>query len=427
MMKESFLHFVWEFQYFEKKLLTDCFDEQVQIVHQGTKNYNSGPDFHDARIKIGDFFWSGNVEIHIKASDWYSHNHQQDKAYDNVILHVVWLNDQIVKRTDGTPIPTLELKNRIDPDLYEKYRQFINSPGTIPCGVDFNRISDIVKLSMLDRTLSERLQEKSAKVRSLLADNHGDWEETAYQLLALNMGFKLNSEPFLKLGQRLPLKILRKHADNEVQAEALLFGMAGLLDKEFKDEYPRTLKREFGFLAGKYQLKEKKLTGLEWKFMRIRPANFPSVRISEFAALILKNPSLFSVFKEVVNIKQLYNFLQVEQSTYWHTHYLFDRIAERKAIHLGKSAIENIAINTVAPLLACYAIEKDDQRYMDKSIELLESVSPEENRITKVWSDLGLHMASAFDTQAGIQLYNNYCRRKRCLECNLGVNLMNMG
>jgi hypothetical protein len=423
-MRENLLHFIWEFQYFLKNDLTTIEGEPVSVLYQGLLNTNAGPDFSNARIKIGSVEWFGHVEIHVKSSEWNSHSHQSDKAYDNVVLHVVWQHDKKAFRSDGTEIPVIELKNRIDHKLYDKYRDFINSSESIPCRFGLNRIPGIVKLSMLEKVLHERLQDKGEKVSAMLQQNNNDWEETAYQLLMQNFGFKLNNEPFLKLGKAIPYKVIRKHKHNLKQVEALLFGMAGLLDRDFKDSYPQELKKEFSFLSHKYALGESKMEAFEWKFLRIRPANFPSVRIAQLASLLNHLPDVFSTLLEIQEPKQIHHMLTVSCSSYWNRHYVFEKDGEEKEKSLGQSGIENICINTIVPLMVAYALEKDDHTYIEKAVSILESLKPESNRITKLMGEAGFDYQHAFDTQAGIHLYNNYCKKKRCLDCTIGVDIL---
>jgi hypothetical protein len=426
-MKESFLHFIWELQYFHKKNLTTCQGDEIHIIHPGISNTDSGPDFSNAKIRIGNIEWFGNIEIHIKSSEWYQHSHHHDPEYYNIILHVVWKNDKNILHKDGTPIPTIELKDRIDEGLILKYKSMVNSPEVIPCSKALPDTPDIHKTSMLDKVLIRRIESKAAEVNQLLIRNKHNWEETAYQVLAKNFGFKINCDPFLMMSQGLPLKILSRHCDNLRDVEALLFGQAGFLEHNFEEEYPRELKKEYAFLSHKYSLSSARLSEFQWKFLRIRPANFPTVRIAEFAALIHKLPSLFSSFIEFENTGQIHKALDLNLSAYWDDHYYFDKKVKGKGRKIGKASIENIILNTIVPILVCYAKEKDNNDYIERAIHFLEFLPPEENKITKLWAGQGLCIDNAFDSQAVIELYNNFCRRKNCLNCNIGINILNPG
>lgn len=421
-MNEAFLHYLWQFQQFDKSDLQTISGEKISVLKTGILNTDSGPDFTNARLQINEIEWVGNVEIHIKSSDWQLHKHQQNEAYNNVILHVVWENDQGITRQDGSLIPTLELKAITDILLLSKYQYLIDNQSIIPCKEQFSEVSDLSKFAILDKVLAKRLQQKSQIVKQLLERNKEDWEETAYQLLARNFGFKLNSETFLRLAQNLPLKVLQKHRDNLSQIEAMLLGQAGLIEK--CDEYSEKLNQEYDFFSVKFSLKPNQLNAHEWKFLRTRPANFPTIRIAQLAKLITQQQSFFSLFIQTSSIEDLRNALKVEQSVYWQEHYHFGKVSSKKLIGLGKDSINNILINTVIPLLACYAEKVDNQELMTRCVSFLEVLPAEENHITDMWEGLGLTIKSAFDSQASIELYNNFCTQKRCLQCNVGIEIL---
>ena len=431
-MKEDFLHFLWLFQYFDKTNLLTTHGETLDILRVGTPNDSSGADFSLSKLHIGGVEWAGDVEIHLKSSDWNAHQHQHDQAYNNVILHVVWQNDTPVLRADGTPMPTLELKERTNLKWLHQYQILLNNKEVIPCANQFTEVSTIQKLSMLDRALIKRLENKAFLLRALLVKNQQDWEETTYQVLAKNFGFKVNSEPFLRLSQGLPLKVLLKHQDDVRQLEALLLGQAGLLwgkpqarqENGLADEvYIQHLQKEHRFLSHKYRLEDAQLSYDQWKFMRLRPANFPTVRLTQFAALIHQHQSLFSLFFNH-DYKSLTKKLRINQSDYWQTHYTVGKATDKKVPGLGKSSIENIIINTVVPLLVLYAKEKAQEEYLERATGFLENIKAEDNRILRIWEGLGLKVKNAFDSQALIELYNNYCVPKKCLNCSIGISLI---
>ncbi|MES2730679.1 MAG: DUF2851 family protein [Bacteroidota bacterium] len=422
-MQESFLHFLWRFQYFDKQDLRTKGNEPVQVLRTGSPHTHAGPDFCQARVLIANVEWAGNVEIHLRSSDWDAHAHQHNAAYDNVILHVVWQDDRPIRRKDGTAIPTLELQNRTDTRLLSNYQALLHNQEVIPCASQFVQVSTLEKFSMLDKVLMQRLQQKAQLVESLWQASRHDWEETTYQLLAQNFGFKLNSEPFLRLSQSVPLKLLHKHRDNLLQLEAMLFGQAGLLDADNTEAYAVTLRREHTFLHHKYQLGSP-LANHEWKFLRLRPANFPTVRLAQLARLIAGEPSLFTLLTQSESVKELSEKLQVQQSAYWQEHYVWGKQANGKVPGLGKSAIENIIINSAVPLLTCYAQQYGNSGYLDRAVAWLEQLPPEHNHVTRTWQTLGLKVKTAFDSQASIELYNHFCAPKQCLHCNVGVSLL---
>jgi hypothetical protein len=422
-MQESFLHYIWQFQYFDKAALATSEGEDINIIHPGFLNKDSGPDFSTAKIRIGNYLWTGNIEIHIKASDWYLHNHQKDEAYENVILHIVWENDKPIQLKDGSYIPTLELKTRVSHDLLLKYNTFVNSTTSVACSPQLNQVKEIIILSMLDKALLNRLKNKSELLSKLLILNNNDWQETTYQILAKNFGFKINSEAFLALSKSLPYKTLLKHKDNISQIEALVFGIAGFLHQEPKDEYHAFLKREYSFLKHKYSINNE-LRSAEWKFLRLRPANFPTVRLAQFAMLLSKVPNLFSLFTEFTTFEELKLNLKISQSTYWQEHYNFGKKSQKKISGLGETSFENLLINTGAPLLASYSRFVDNEIYMDKAVELLENLKGEDNNIISLWKSAGLKVQTAHDSQALIELYNNFCLEKKCLSCNIGTALI---
>ncbi len=423
-MQESFLHYIWQFQYFDKKDLKTSQGEKLDIFKPGLLNGDSGADFSDSKMRIGEMDWAGSVEIHTKSSGWYDHHHDSDPAYENVILHVVWQEDKPVFRQDGTPLPTLVLENRVDGNLIERYRILLENPSAIPCEKQFNGVDELIIHSMLDKSLLQRLETKAAQILQLLHDVKHDWEAVTYQLMARNFGFKINRDPFLQLANSVRRNILLKHSDNLTQVEALLFGQAGFLDYGIKDEYLQLLKREYKILSSKYGLENQKVSGESWKFLRLRPANFPTIRIAQFSALFCKNKDLFSKLTESENAQQLIDLFDVSTSEYWHHHYRFGRKTARSISKLGIESINNIIINTVAPLLVAYGKSQDDQHYVDKALMYLHKVEAEKNKITKSWGELGLTARDAFDSQAIIELNNNYCLKRRCLACNIGIAIL---
>jgi hypothetical protein len=430
-MQEFFIHYLWQFQYFDKKQLQTTAKEDLEIITVGHANPNAGADFTQACVIINGIKWYGNVEIHLKTSDWLLHQHHENQDYDNVILHVVWEDDlkdtQKIKRKDGSLIPTLSLKERVDKLLVEKYSLLISSKqGTILCASQLPNVKPITKISMLDKTLIQRLQRKAKEVVDLLDSNRGDWETTTYLWTAQSFGFKVNNEAFLRLAKTLPYSIIAKYTENLLALEALIFGQAGFLADKPKnlDGYFDKLAEEYAYLSHKHKLQDSGLAKHEWKFLRLRPANFSTIRLAQFAQLLYKKKSLFNAFIQTESFEQLYQFLDIQQSAYWQKHYTFGKESQSKIAGLGKQSIANLIINTVVPLLVAYSNQKDNQAFTDRGIYFLEQIQAEKNHILSAWESAGIKARNAFDSQALIELYNHYCSEKRCLQCNIGISLL---
>jgi hypothetical protein len=423
-MKEDFLHYIWQHQYFDKVSLISADKEPIQVLRCGLHNTNAGPDFLLAQVKVGAVTWNGSVEIHLKTSDWLRHHHDQDLRYDQVVLHVVWEHDQALHRSDGSPIPTLELKNRVDARLLKGYNFFQEAKDSIPCGPLTAQVPALIRFEMLDRVLVERLNQKAARLLALMEKNHQDWEDTTYQALCFGFGFKINQEPFGRLSKVLPYGILRKHQQSLWQLEALLFGQAGFLEpQQPQDSYLHKLQQEFKFLHHKYRLPPG-LRQADWNFMRLRPANFPSVRLAQLAALLHGKDGLFAALKAVENPKQLPGFFKGQISDYWQQHYLPGRPSAARLKGIGRQSIHNLAINVVIPLLFAYSLWQDKQEYRDRALAWLEQLPAEQNSILEVYQDLGLPVHSAADSQAYLHLFDHYCQTRKCLSCSIGHHLL---
>ena len=420
-MDEYFLHYIWKHQKFTSNHLKLKDDQTLLVFQQGYHNQDSGPDFEEARIKIGAIEWVGSIEIHIKSSDWINHQHSSNTAYHNVVLHVVWEHDQEIV-VNGDVLPTLELKNIVNPELVLKYKNYLSSKSTFICETQISAAPKITYHTMLSRVMVERLEEKAEKVLQSLRENKNNWEETTYKTLAQNFGFSTNKTAFEKLAQRLPFEILKKHLHDELKTQALVFGQAGFLEDP-QDDYQSRLKQEYEFLKTKFDL-HAPLSRSEWKFGKMRPANFPSVRLAQFASVLLNNPNLFSKVVSITKPKNLIEELSFEYHAYWKTHYDFGKKKKLLAKKPGSSTLDGILINTITPILAAYSKHVDDQKYIDNALAILESLKSETNRYTKDWIKLGLKPSSAFESQAQIQLIKNYCAKRRCLACNIGVYLL---
>ncbi len=424
---EDFLHYVWKFRLFDRTDLQTDDNEALEIFSTGIHNTDSGPDFHNARVKIGETLWAGNVEVHLSASDWQKHGHTTDDAYNNVILHVVFNNDFPLILTNGRSVPTLQLKNRIPAELYSRYHQMIYGNQTvIPCEANIGGIDGLIMHNWLTRVLVERLEKKSATVLNTLTLNRGDWEETFYQVLAANFGFKTNALPFELLAKSLPQITLAKNKNNPLQIEALIFGQAGFLEGDLKDEYPVKLKNEYTYLRKKYSL-----TPIEnhlWKFMRLRPQNFPTVRLAQFAALIVNSNHLFSKIIEIKDIDALRNlFASIKTNEYWDDHFRFDVPSKSSPKTMGASSVDILLINTIALFLFSYGKHNQQQYYISRGLKLLENLPAEKNNITTDFINLGVKITNAFESQAIIELKNNYCNYKKCLHCGVGNKILKLG
>jgi len=421
-MTEEFLHHVWKFRLFDQLQLTTTNNEPVEIVKVGEHNLDAGPDFFNAKIKVGTTVWAGNVEVHINSSDWKKHNHQNDKAYDNIVLHVVYNADKPLYRVSGELIPTIEIKDKIDKKLYQNYLNFKSNQDWIPCEKTISTVPRLIVNSTIDRLLLERLERKSKSVKDSLALNNNNWEETFYQLLARNFGFKTNAEPFELLAKSLPSVVLAKHKTSLLQIEALLFGQAGFLNQDYSDKYVQQLQNEYSFLTKKFKLKsmDKHL----WKFLRMRPHNFPTIRIAQFAYLIYNSSHLFSKIISTEKYSDLNKLMDTTVSEYWQSHFNFDKSSTKRTKQLGTDSFNNILINTVVPFLFVYGKQKDEEKYVERALKFLEQTKGEMNSIITKWKSLEIPVNTAYSTQALLQLKNEYCNHKKCLNCSIGNYLI---
>lgn len=421
-MKEELLHYLWRLRRFDLQALTTTEGQPVDILDTGQYNRHAGPDFLHARVRIGDTLWVGNVEMHLRASEWYQHGHQHDDAYRNVILHVVLDEDRPVFQPEGQRLPCLELRKRIPTRLAATYQQLQHHELWIPCQRHLAAVAHITKASCLDRLAVERLEYKTTELAQRLELLTFDWEEAFYQSLARSMGAPVNAEPLDMLARSLPLKILAKHRSQMLQIEALLFGQAGLLERDFADDYPRLLQREYHLLKHKYALEA--IPQGVWKFMRLRPANFPTIRIAQLAALMFGSEHLFSKMLSTQHLREIENAFQVTLSPYWRKRYVFDKNSTLLTKPLGRETIHQIVVNTIAPFLFLYGKHRAEERLKDKALALLQSLPPEKNAIIQQWDQLGLPPASADQSQALLHLKKFYCDQHRCLECAIGEAVM---
>ena len=417
-MTEKLLQFIWRFRYFNQYELCIEGGENLSIIHPGILNINQGPDFLNAKIRINKTTWVGNIELHLLSSQWEKHEHGKDKNYNNVILHVVWIDDACLHDRN---IPTLVLHQRISGLLLEKYREWMESPSFIPCKSNIGQATEIVWTSWKERLLAERLERKSTQIRRYLFQNKDHWEETLWWLIAGNFGSKVNTGLFETIARNVTVQILSKHKNHVHQLEALLMGQAGLLESDFQDEYPNLLKKEYQFLKSKYHLPDVNQSA---HFLRMRPGNFPTVRLSQLASLVHASSHLFSRIMEIKTITEIRELFAVTVSDYWTNHYVFDEVSPVRDKTLGVQTVENIIINSLVPILYTYGIVHQYEAMKNKSILWLESMPPEKNSILNEWKKINISAGNSFDSQALLELKTHYCDSRKCLECAIGNSLL---
>ncbi len=421
-MNEHFLQYVWK----NKLLKThDIYTQQGQalcIEDFGTQNNDAGPDFINCKIEMDGIKWVGNIEIHINRTDWYRHNHHKDENYKNIILHVIYEDDLTEKETLLAKIPTLVIKNLFDKKLFYKYQKYLLSKSRIACQQDICDIENIVLVSWLNRLLVERLERKSIEIYHYHKFFNNDWLETLYFFLSKNFGFKKNSTGFEMLAKSLPYKILNKHRDQILQIESLIFGQAGLLKESYTEQYPKELFGEYSFLRKKYNLTP--INSKLWKFSKLRPPNFPTIRLAQFAQLIHMSENIWEIMIKNNEPAKLKKLLNVKASKYWDDHYVFEKKSPGKAKKLGESCIDSIIINTVVPVMFVYGKHVLKPELCEKSFSILSDLMPESNSIINNWRKVGITAQSTADTQAMIELNKNYCTPKKCLQCAIGSTLL---
>ena len=418
---EAFLHFVWKEQLFQKSGLCSTYSQKIEILDPGVHNQDEGPDFLNARIRIDDVLWVGNVEIHVRASEWMKHGHYSDPLYENVILHVVAEHDEDVTLINGKPLPALVLQ--WDKMLEQKFRKLMTSGAWVACQPYLHKLDPFRIKVILGRLVVERLERFVSGIEEELHRTKNNWEETFYRLLGWGYGLKINAQPFLLLARSLPLSYVLKHRNNSFQLEALFFGQAGWLeDRLFGDDYFERLKKEYAFLRNKFSLQP--LPVHLWRFMRMRPSTFPTIRLAQFVSLLHSREHLFSSVMMAENPEDLYSIFQVSASEYWDTHYLFNKPAKKQTKKMGIQAIRNLLINVVIPFYFVYGSRAEKNELKDKALNLLESLPPEQNSIIRKWASIGIRADNAFYSQALLQLKNEYCNPGRCGDCTIGKNLI---
>ncbi len=420
-MTEKLLQFIWQYQYFNSGSLTTVEGESLSITRPGTFNTHQGPDFLDAQIKLNGNTWVGHIEIHIESNQWKKHKHHLDQHYANVILHVVWKYDEEIRNCNGLPIPTLELNSRVSKHLLRRFEELMQTKNSIPCSPHLPALNDLQWNAWLQRLAIERLERKTTEVSQLLAKNNDHWEETFWWMLARNFGIRVNAPAFEMLAKSIPVQILAKQKNQLLQLEALLLGQSGLLQDNFSEAYPRMLQKEYLFLARKYSLRP---IPRKPAFLRMRPANFPTVRLAQLAKLVSVSSHLFSTILETTHLPVIKNLLHVTANDYWHYHYRFDQPTSYKPKTLGSQMIDNILINTIIPLLFAYGLHKKTEVYKERAIEWLTQIPAEKNSIITCWKKFHVPCQHALASQGLVELKNNYCHEKRCLQCAIGYQVL---
>jgi hypothetical protein len=415
-LSEQLLQFIWLRKYFNSKNLLTTDGQTVQIDFCGEWNTtNEGPDFKNAKITIDKTHWHGNVEIHLTTKQWLQHQHQKNKHYQNVVLHVVYHNDT---HENPSNIPVLEIKNYIPHSLLEQYEKLLQTKNNIACSNSFSQVNELTKNIWYEKLFVSRLIEKTEKILVDINNNQEHWEEVFWWYIARNFGLLVNAEPFEQIAKSIPINIIYKHKNNIIQLEALLMGQAGLLKETYNDHYAQLLLREYNYLRKKWQLIP---TNTPISYLRMRPANFPTIRLSQLAALIEKSSFLLSQIRSIDKLNEVIKLLKVSANDYWQYHYQFDEAQEaKKEKILGRTTINAICINTIIPFLYAWGKYYNETALQDKAIQWLQELPAENNSITEQWDTLGWQASNAAYSQAQVYLYKNYCLPKKCLQCSIG-------
>jgi hypothetical protein len=420
-MNERLLQFIWQFQYFNHASLTTTDEQPLQIMHAGILNRNQGPDFSEARIKIQNTVWAGNIELHVQSSHWREHHHSTDKNYENIILHVVWQHDEEIKDANGRALATLELQTLVPKLTLKRFEHLMHTTDFIPCSFGLPVLSEVAWLAWKERLITERLEKKSNLVTEWLQQVNQHWEEVFWRSLARGFGMKVNAEPFEEIAGTVSINLLSKHKNQIHQLEALLLGQAGLLNDSFEDAYAIMLQKEYRFLAKKYSLQS---LNRQPAFLRMRPSNFPTLRLAQLAMLVSQSSHLFSKIKTATNPNEIFQWFDITANDFWNYHYTLSDEAAYQPKSLGRSFIQHIIINSIIPVFFAYGLVRNEHAWKDKAVHWLMQLQPEQNTITKQWKLYGVKNKNAFDSQALIHLKNNYCDNKKCLDCAVGSKLL---
>ncbi|MBO7647851.1 MAG: DUF2851 family protein [Bacteroidales bacterium] len=418
-MTEAFLYYLWKNRLFDFLNVRTTSGVPLQIVAPGFQNFDAGPDFKQAVIRIGDLTWAGDVEIHVRSSDWFRHNHQHDGKYKSVVLHVVFEHDAEVERAPGECFPTLELNSYVPPDMWQQYQHLTESLELLPCRRHLAQTGSLRLRSVISSMAMERLLRKQEEIMETHAQCRADWNETLYRHLAIGFGFKTNATAFELLARSIPYRILARHLDSRVQVQALLFGQAGMLSVPCPDTYYNSLKYEYDYLSYKYQLDP--IGEHHWNRLRLRPSNFPCLRLAQFANFIMKSPDLLQEMLNLRSVEQCRQLLSVEADEYWTKHFQFGKeTILPHSIAMGVSSIDSLIVNVVVPVLFAYYRFSGVQDRLESTVAMLEQLPFEDNKITRFFRDTPFPQETALDSQALIELLQRFCKEKRCIDCAVG-------
>jgi len=416
------MQFIWQHRFIGNGPFYLLDGTLLEIISPGTINFNQGPDFLNARIKIGQTEWAGNIELHIHASDWYKHKHETDLNYRNIILHVVWINDCIIHDPSFCEMYCFCLENYVSNFLLNRYKSLmVENQFLKPCASFLPVLNHLQWLSWKERLVIERLEKRAKKIIQLLRDAGQDWETVSWWLLASNMGLSVNADLFFSVAQSITIKILANHRNQIHQLEAILMGQANLLNQAFEELYPIMLRKEYLFLQKKYGLPNQTI---QPAYLRMRPASFPTLRLAQLARLVQSADHFFDFFKNADDISVIKKKLSIIPNDYWLYHYRFDDLGTQKEKRLGNFMINNMLINTVIPIVYSYGLIKKEISFQEKAVNWLMEIAPEQNRVTKEWASYRILNHTAFDSQALLELSNCYCKEKLCLNCTVGVSIL---
>lgn len=420
-MKEDFLHYVWRFKKLNNTPLKTVQGNEIVIKDFGLFLGTHGPDFFNARIYIDKQLWAGNVEIHVNASDWYAHHHEIDPAYENVILHVVWNNDLSVLRANGTEIPTLVLKDYVAENVFNAYHQFKKKPKYIFCEDYINHFNSFDWLLWKEKLMIERLEQFTNRIVQELKQTNNNWEESFYRMLLRNFGLNINGAFFYEIAKKLPLNIVKKERTNEQHLEALFLGTANLLTAETEDYYFRTLQKTYAYLKQKYSLTQ---VATAPTFYKLRPDNFPTIRLMQFVSFVNQQPFMFDLVRHPESLCVNNQLLGAVVSNYWQTHYVFGKEHKLRKKSVTASFYNLLLINTILPFQYVYHQQLGND-VVDEILQHYQSIKPEQNSITDMFKKLQVPLSSSLDSQSVLFLKKNYCDVRRCLNCEIGIKLMN--
>ena len=421
-MKEEFLHYVWQYRHYDFRNLKTVWGQRLSVVFPGYHNYDAGPDFLQAVVTIDDVRWVGSVEIHCRSSDWLRHKHQEDNKYKSVILHVVYEHDLEIQLGGNEVVPTLELKDRIPQEMFGRYDSLMKVPDMLLCRSRLPGVDPLIVQSHLSGVLMERMIHRQNMFQSTLMSCQSDWNELIYRVMAIGFGCKKNATAFELLAQSLPYRIVRNHLSSRLQVYALVFGQSGLLDVEYCDEYAERLRYEYDYLRYKYQLCP--VGAHQWNWLRLRPQNFPPLRLAQFAQMLYETGNTLSDKVLKTGMAGLQSWLSLAPDEYWQTHYMFGKSSPKHASGIGVLVINSLIINVVVPIRFAYARFTGDDQMQEDALGLLERIPYEDNKTTRLFLDSAFPSGSAYDSQAQLELMDRYCSQKRCLKCAIGEKIV---